>query len=117
MQEEPSLKVEGGKGGCVVGAPEEMGAGKSNKPEQKELRVMSGTGTKWKSFKHLVTKENGEVMEEEDWWCDGRWKERISVRMTKQDLDVIRPQEEKECLAKKWEEALIVKLHVHRRAV
>ncbi|XP_028756700.1 uncharacterized protein LOC114715945 [Neltuma alba] len=50
--------------------------------ESDKGKTPSTASTTWKSFKEAVTKEITMEEEEEDWWSNDRWKERISVSMT-----------------------------------
>ncbi|XP_028807535.1 uncharacterized protein LOC114762238 [Neltuma alba] len=80
--------------------------------EEKQGKVGTGvTDTmRWASFKEAFTQKTEEKVEEEDWWSDGRWKERITVEMTPMGPNVIIPPTEQERLAKRWKQVIIVKL-------
>lgn len=80
-----------------------------SKVQAKEGATPAKTTTK--SFKEAVTKEKDKVdEEEEDWWCNDKWKERIKVEMTAMGPNVIIPDREHERLAQRWKKALFVKL-------
>lgn len=66
-------------------------------------------GKKVKSFKEVVSNQKEALEEEEDWWSNDRWKERIAVVMTDDGPNVLIPPQEKERLARYWKNALIVK--------
>ncbi|XP_028802579.1 uncharacterized protein LOC114757662 [Neltuma alba] len=78
--------------------------------ESDKGKTPSTASTTWKSFKEAVTKEITMEEEEEDWWSNDRRKERISVSMTVNGPNMIILPQEKERLALRWQNTLIVKL-------